>query len=111
MINDHSGRSNFVENVLKTDAETDESFLTRTFCHLVHNYRLKKFDYPQVADSVLADERMKEALHKTTQQLACSAPQEAQSDEQYKQIFMAQEARARRILLDMRSTLSDFLLR
>lgn len=60
---------------------------------------------------VLQDERMKEAIEDTTKELVKTAPEEEQSDELYKQIFTAQEARARRILYDMRSTLSDLLLR
>lgn len=60
---------------------------------------------------VLKDERMKEAIEETAREMENSAPAEEQGEELYRQIFTAQEARARKILLDMRSTLSDLLLR
>lgn len=110
-LSSSSSNNKSIQNILKTDAENADSFLTRSFCHLVHNYQLKKFDYPQVANTVLQDERMKEAIEDTTKELVKTTPAEEQSDELYKQIFTAQEARARRILYDMRSTLSDLLLR
>ncbi|XP_018579131.1 glycerol-3-phosphate acyltransferase 1, mitochondrial isoform X2 [Anoplophora glabripennis] len=84
-------------------------FLHRTFSHLYQVYELKKFDYPQVADLVWKDERLKRAIEKTTiQQFQDS---EISDDEFYSQLLKGNQRRARKLLYDMRSTLSDFLLR
>lgn len=87
----------------------NNGLLQRTFSHLYQVYELKKFDYPQVADLVLRDERLKSAIEKATiQQFQDS---ENSDDEFYHQLFKGNQGRARKLLYDMRSTLSDFLLR
>ncbi|CAH0555865.1 unnamed protein product [Brassicogethes aeneus] len=86
-----------------------DGLLQRSFSHLTKVYALKKFEYPQVADLVLHNERLKDAIEKTAvQQFQDSDNSE---DEFYQKLLKANEKRARKLLYDMRSTLSDFLLR
>lgn len=72
-------------------------------------YEFKRFEYPQVADLVLKNERLKHAVEKTAiQQFQDS---DKSDDEFYQQLLKNNEKRARKLLKDMRSTLSDFLLK
>lgn len=87
----------------------NNGLLQRTFSHLYQVYELKKYDYPQVADLILKDERLKRAIKKATiQQFQDS---EKSDDEFYNQLLKGNQRRAKKLLYDMRSTLSDFLLR
>lgn len=85
------------------------SILQRTFSHLAQVYELKKYDYPQVADRVLNDERFKAAIEKAALQQYKDS--KSTDEELYRTLLRNNERRARKILKDMRSTLSDFLLR
>jgi hypothetical protein len=50
---DHQNQ--WLHNVLLVDAvDFDNSFLARKFCHLTSVYRLKKYEYPQMAPMVSA---------------------------------------------------------
>lgn len=70
---------------------------------------MKKYDFPQVSDTVLHDERLREALQMaTTKDLQ---DMDKADDETYQKQLKKNENRAKTILYDMRSTLSDFLLR
>ncbi|XP_076265261.1 glycerol-3-phosphate acyltransferase mino isoform X2 [Rhynchophorus ferrugineus] len=85
-------------------------FLGRTFSHLHQVSQLKRYRYPQVSSFVLKDDRVIKAIEKT----AIRQFQEMDTDnddEVYMKILKATEKRAQKILFDMRSTLSDFLLR
>lgn len=84
-------------------------FLQRTFSHLHQVYQLKKYQYPQVADLVLKDERIQRAVEKMTVQQFQDA--ERSDDEFYKQLLSSNKKRAKKLMYDMRSKLSDFLLR
>lgn len=85
------------------------NFLTKQFCYLIHAYRLKTYDYPQVSETVLHDERLKDALHlATTKDLN---ERGSTDDEEYKIQLKKNESRAKAILYGMRSTLSDLLLK
>jgi hypothetical protein len=45
----------WLRNILLVDAQGfDNSFLARKFCHLTTVYRLKKYEYPQLAPTVSA---------------------------------------------------------
>ncbi|GJQ71556.1 hypothetical protein Trydic_g11264 [Trypoxylus dichotomus] len=85
------------------------NFLQRTFSHLAQVYELKKFDYPQVADRVMYNDRLKHAIEKAANQQYKDSNDTG--DELYMTLLKNNEKRARKILKDMRSTLSDFLLR
>ncbi|KAK9747487.1 Acyltransferase [Popillia japonica] len=99
-----------LKNILNyTPPKSKYSFLQRTFSHLAQVYELKKFDYPQVADRVMYDERLKQAIKKTANQQYRDSKDIG--DEFYMTLVKNNEKRARKILKDMRSTLSDFLLR
>ncbi|KAK6621935.1 hypothetical protein RUM44_001742 [Polyplax serrata] len=105
-----------VQNILKTETEKSDCFLTRTFCHIVHIWRFKKFDFPQVYYNVFSSSILKGAIDETTRDLVQKSIKEGNSqvtnkEELVKQIFKAQEERVKRILIIMRSTLSDVLLR
>lgn len=90
--------------------------------------RLVKYPYPQVAGTVLKDERLqaaieqasKEAVEEKKQQLKDSTSEETTTTEKsskfdensyYIDMLKKNEKRAKRIVIDMRSTLSNFVLR
>ncbi|XP_074029311.1 glycerol-3-phosphate acyltransferase mino isoform X2 [Leptinotarsa decemlineata] len=85
-------------------------FFQRTFSHLHQAYTLKKYDYPQVADLVLKDERVVQAIVKATDEQIEDSNK--RGDEEFYQLLLGyNEKRSRKLLYNMRSTLSDFLLR
>lgn len=99
-------------------AEEDSNSLFKWsswFPFLSHCLRIHRFPYPQVADSVLKDERLKNAIkisvEKTVEELKATANDEFDEDEQYEQTLKENKKRAQSLLLDMRSKISDRLLR
>lgn len=89
--------------------------LSSWFPFLSHCLRLKRFPYPQVSDSVLKDDRLKNAIRmsveKTVEELKAAATDDFDEDEKYEEILKQNKQRAHLLLLDMRSKISDFLLR
>lgn len=85
------------------------------FPFLSHCLRIHRFPYPQVADDVLKDERLKNAIkisvEKTVEELKATTDVEIDEDEQYEQTLKENKKRARDLLIDMRSKISDRLLR
>lgn len=72
-------------------------------------YDFKRFVYPQVAQQVLKDARVRHAIETTAvQQFQDSGNAD---DDFYQELLKSNERRARKLLEDMRSTLSDFLLK
>lgn len=49
---DYASKNLQVQNILKTETEKSSFFLTRTFCHIVHIWKFKKFDFPEVYKEV-----------------------------------------------------------
>lgn len=70
---------------------------------------LKKFSYPQIADLVLKDDRVKSAIEKAALQQFKDS--DSTEDEYYQELIRKNQNRAKKLTFDMRSTLSDFLLR
>ncbi|KAJ4426510.1 hypothetical protein ANN_27324 [Periplaneta americana] len=100
----------WMRNVLDVDAEScGNSCMARTFCHLSTVYRIKKYEYPQLAPTVLRDERLRQAVEAAAQ-LDYGKPVDG-DDPNYTGLLQRHEARATKILWDMRSTMSDFFLR
>ncbi|KAF2900464.1 hypothetical protein ILUMI_05716 [Ignelater luminosus] len=99
-----------LKNILyEYPAVTKNGFFHRTFAHLAQVYEAKTFGYKQVANAVLQDDRFQDAIEKTTiQQFQDS---DNSDDEYYMQLLKNNERRARKLLKDMRSTMSDFLLK
>ena len=88
------------------DAQNSEhNFLARQFCHLTTVYRLKKYDYPQVAPAVLRDESLRQTIEMAAKE-GCG-----EKSDKYALTLKQYEERTTNILYNMRSTLSDFLLR
>lgn len=86
-----------------------DGLLYRAFPQLMQVWNFKRFQYPQVASRVLQNERLKHAVEKTAiQQFQDS---EKSDDEFYQQLLRNNQKRAKKLLKDMRSTLSDFLLK
>lgn len=99
------------------------------FPFLAHVIRLPGHIYPQVAPSVLKDDGLKTAtataVEKSMEELRMNSIDRDGSDdsngnddeedddyeEQYEKILHAHETRAKKLLLDMRSKISDVLLR
>lgn len=85
------------------------------FPFLSHCLCSKRFDYTQVADSVLKDKRLEDAIkvsvEKQIEEKSLLHDNDFDEDEQYDQILKEQRKRVQLILLDMRSKISDFLLR
>lgn len=99
-----------LKNILNyTPAQSKYNLLHRTFNHLSQVYELRKFPYPQVEGTVFRDERIRQAIQETALQQFKDA--HSSEDELYQELLKTNEKRARKLLRDMRSTLSDFLLR
>lgn len=102
-------------NQPKIEATNSLFNLSSWFPFLIHCLRLHKFAYPQVADLVLKDERLKNAVkksaEKTVEELKETATEDVDEDEQYEQTLKSNKKRSQLLLLDMRSKISDFLLR
>lgn len=84
--------------------------------------RLKKFRYPQVSGTVLQDERLRGAIEQAAKEAVIEKKQllRANDDEAaktfdensfYSEMLAEHEKRAKRLLIDMRSKISDLLLR
>lgn len=99
-----------LNNILEyTPAKSKYSLIQKTFNHLSQVYELKWFEYPQVAGTVEKDERLIQAIEKTA--LEQFADSDNNDEEYYMKLVKNNEKRAKKLLYDMRSTLSDFLLR
>ncbi|XP_019771781.2 glycerol-3-phosphate acyltransferase 1, mitochondrial isoform X1 [Dendroctonus ponderosae] len=96
-------------NVLNHEVPFKSGFLSRTFSHVFQVSQLKRYAFPQVANLVLRDDRVKKAVERVAvQQLKDS---DSTEDEFYQELIKKNQARAKKLVSDMRSTLSDFLLR
>ncbi|PSN51272.1 hypothetical protein C0J52_11784 [Blattella germanica] len=98
----------WLHNVLAVDTVPRSSFWARRFCHISSVWQYKKYDYPQLAPTVLRDERLHQAVQMAAKQ---DCGQLGEESEEYMGLVQRHEDRATKILYDMRSTLSDFLLR
>lgn len=88
--------------------------------HLAQAARVKKFDYPQVAGAVMAEDRVQQALDTACDESVNEKRQEliaaGQSDESfdedsyYNQMLKKHQKRAERVLIGMRSKLSHLAL-
>lgn len=93
------------------------------FPFLAQCVRLIPYPYPQVSGTVLKDDRLKSAIelsakellkdkkHELNQSGNGNPTSEFDEDEYYEEMLKAQEQRAKRLLIDMRSKISDVLLR
>ncbi|CAG9760439.1 unnamed protein product [Ceutorhynchus assimilis] len=99
-----------IKNILDHNVPiSKDGLLSRTFSHLHQLSELKRYIYPHVAQLVLKDERVKTAIEKAAlQQLKDS---DSNDDAMYQELIKKNERRASNLIFDMRSTLSDFLLR
>lgn len=100
-----------IQNVLDLKLPIHKNgFLQRTFSHLYQAYAIKKYTFPQAIDQVLRDERLKQAVEKMTLQQFQDS--DKNDDEFYQKLLQSNQARAKKLLYDMKSTLTDdFLLR
>jgi glycerol-3-phosphate O-acyltransferase 1/2 len=86
------------------------------FYHLAQCIRLQKFLYPQVAGTVLSDERVTNAIDQVTKesmQEKASTSDDTSFDEDsyYDEMRRKHEQRAKRLLIEMRSKISQTMLR
>lgn len=86
------------------------------FPALMHCVRLKKYPYPQVADDVMKDERLKSAIEMSVEKTIdekrnSKSADDFDEDEQYEKVLKEHKNRTQMLLLDMRSKVSDLLLR
>lgn len=86
-----------------------DGYFQKLFNHLYQVYQFKKFPYPQVAEIVLKDDRLKNAIEKMTVQQFQDV--DSNEDSVYQELLKRNQRRAKKLLYNMRSTLSDFLLR
>ncbi|XP_066158287.1 glycerol-3-phosphate acyltransferase 1, mitochondrial isoform X2 [Euwallacea fornicatus] len=97
-------------NILDYQTSTSQGGLLSTiFSHLHQVSVLKRYLYPQVAHLVLKDDRVKTAVEKSAVQQFKDS--DSNEDEDYQELVQKNFARAKKLTFDMRSTLSDFLLR
>lgn len=85
------------------------------FPFLSHCLNTRRFPYPQVAGEVLKDERLAKGIKKSADEkvdeLKATASDEIDEAELYEKIFEENKKRAEDLLIDMRSKISDRLLR
>ena len=85
------------------------------FPFLSHCLRTRRFPYPQVADEVLKDERLAKGIKKSADEkvdeLKATVGDEIDEVELYEKVFEENKKRAHDLLIDMRSKISDRLLR
>ncbi|KAJ6637883.1 Glycerol-3-phosphate acyltransferase 1, mitochondrial [Pseudolycoriella hygida] len=91
------------------------------FPFLAQCIRLKKFPYPQVSGAVIGSERLRDAIEQAAKEAVSEKKQllrETDSSDEtfdehsyYVEMLKKHEQRAKRLILDMRSKLSDVLLR
>lgn len=97
-------------NLFNQELPVDQNgFLYRLCSDFFKVYQVKKYDYPRVEGTVLRDERLKKAIEKTTIEQFHDV--NGKDEEYFKKLIKNNEKRAYKLLYDMRSTLSDFLLR
>ncbi|XP_034256133.1 glycerol-3-phosphate acyltransferase 1, mitochondrial isoform X2 [Thrips palmi] len=106
---DVQDKSVSLRNILQEEFSSNTSFLSQTFKHLAQVYNVRKFDYPTINESVLKDERLREAIAHTARD-QCNQRGET-SEEALEKLVRSHEVRAKRLLDEMRSKLSDLLLR
>ncbi|CAL7938466.1 unnamed protein product [Xylocopa violacea] len=81
------------------------SLFSKVFYCISHVYSFKEYNYPRVTQTVLEDERLKEAIKLT-------AWEKVANDECTEQVALAKaKARAKTILLEMESKISNLLLK
>lgn len=89
--------------------------------HLAQATRVFKYDYPQVAGAVIGEERVqqaletaaKESVNEKRQELSAAGESDDSFDEDayYNEAMRKTEKRAQKVLIGMRSKLSNFVLR
>ncbi|XP_055542737.1 glycerol-3-phosphate acyltransferase 1, mitochondrial isoform X2 [Wyeomyia smithii] len=88
--------------------------------HLAQAARVAKFDYPQMAGTVMCEDRVQQALETAAKESVNEKRQELgeaetedlfDEDAFYNQAMKNHERRAQKVLVGMRSKLSDFVLR
>lgn len=104
-----TAKTSSLRNVLEVDAQNGKGFLTRRVCHLNTVWNLKKYEYPQLSPTVLRDERLRQAVEEAAKKDA--QEEKVDKDSLYGVFLKKHEERATRVVMKMRSTLSDFFLR
>lgn len=90
--------------------------------HMAQNLRFKKYDFPQVSDLVLKDATLQRAIKQSSEEIFKERTAEDRENDEtfisedsenklYQKILKSQNKRKIRILTDMKSKLSDILLR
>lgn len=94
-----------------------------TWCpHMAQSLRLKSYEYPQVSGTVLEDERMQTAIRQATREVLEEKKEqlyeshESESEEfdetdYYEKMLKHNENRAKKLLTELRSAVSEALLR
>lgn len=82
------------------------------FPHIAQNLRLKKFPYPPIFDKVLNHQRMQNELEKAAKESVRNTETELEDEDRFfEEMLKKHTERAHKLLIDMRSKLSDKLLR
>lgn len=95
--------------LLEYPAITKHGILSKTFSHFSQAYQSRSFNYIQVAHGILQDDRVQDAVEKASIQQFKDA--DSNEDEYYQYLWKNNEKRAKKLLKDLRSTMSDFLLK
>lgn len=91
--------------------------LSAWFPYVMHCLRMPRYPYPQVAPAVLKDDGLKTAIATSVEKemdairMSTDQPLDDDEDEQYEKILSEHNKRSKALLLDMRSKISDALLR
>lgn len=94
-----------------------------TWCpHMAQSLRLKGYDYPQVSGTVMEDERMRTAIHQAAKEslhekkeklyeMNDKNGEEFDESDYYEKMVKHHESRAQKLLTELRSAVSEALLR
>ena len=82
------------------------------FPHLAQNWRLKKYDYQPIFNKVLNHKRLRSEIERVAKNVLRESDVDFEDeDKQYEEILKKLTDKTYRLLVDMRCTLSDALLR
>lgn len=105
---DETNRAQAAVDILKVTQYAANSY----FPHLVQNLKLKKYDFTYIFDTVLNHKRMRSEIERVAQEALRKIDGKFEDDEKnYEELLRKYTEKTYKLLIHMRCTLSDKLLR
>lgn len=112
---DPSNRAFAVVDILKVTQHAQPQSkidLLSNFPHLAQNWRLKKYEYKPIFDKVLNHKRLKDEIERVAKNVMRESDVDfADEDKHYEETLKKYTEKTYKLLVNMRCTLSDTLLR